>query len=186
MFPVVNSQPMPKFIIPLALESVLLVRKMSNTSMDVIQQVVTSPNFIMIVIGAILWMIAPFIPLIGFLFSIVGFGLTTVATFEAAMTRPVTSALPGFLLGGLLRVVGYLLIFVPLIGIFLAPLVNVSGNVLILFYGASLALQRIDIPIVKDLEDFIESKKKKEQVKTEEKVVDVEEDTAEEADTSEE
>ncbi|MFW9807489.1 MAG: hypothetical protein ACFFFK_12240 [Candidatus Thorarchaeota archaeon] len=159
---------------------------MSDTPMEVIQQVVTSPNFLMIVIGAILWIIAPFIWVIGFLFSIAGFGLTTVATFQAAMTRPVTSALPGFLFGGLLRVIGYLLIFVPILGIFLAPLVNVSGNVLILFYGASLALQRIDIPIVKDLEDFIESRKKKESVKKEEKVVDVEEDEAEESDTSEE
>ena len=51
---------------------------------------------------------------------------------------------------------------------------------MILFYGSSLALQRADIPIVKNLEDFIDSKKKKPAPKKKEKVVDVEEEKEEE------
>jgi uncharacterized protein YacL len=101
------------------------------------------------------------------------------------MTKPVTSALPGFLLGGIVRVIGYLVIFIPIVGAYLSPFLSIPGNVLILFFGASLALQRADIPIVKDLENFIESRKKKEEPKKSETVVDVEEETTEEPDSTE-
>jgi hypothetical protein len=131
----------------------------------------------MMVIGA---------PFIGFLFTITGFGLTTIATVQAAMTKPVTSAFPGLLLGGLVQVIGYLVLLIPIAGLFIFPFLNIPGAVLILFYGSSLALQRADIPIVKDIEDFIESRKKKEAPKeTEEEVVDVDEESPEESDTSE-
>lgn len=161
---------------------------MSNKPIAIVEQVISAPNFLMIVIGAIIWILsyyASIIFFIGFLFYIVGFGLTTFATIEAAMTKPVTSALPGFLLGGLVGVVGYFVAFVPIIGSIISPFLIVAGNVLILFFGASLALQRADIPIVKDLEDFIESRKKKEVPKKSEEVVDVEEETSEESDTAE-
>ena len=161
---------------------------MSNKPIAIVEQVISAPNFLMIVIGAIIWILASytsFIIFVGFLFYIVGFGLTTFATIEAAMTKPVTSALPGFLLGGLVGVVGYFVAFVPIIGFYISPLLIVSGNVLILFFGASLALQRADIPIVKDLEDFIESKKKKPAPKKSEEVVEVEEETMDESDNTE-
>lgn len=161
--------------------------KMNDKPIAIIEQVISAPNFLMIVIGAVIWILASFIPVIGFLFSIVGFGLTTFATVEAAMTKPVTSALPGFLLGGIVRVIGYLVIFIPIVGAYLSPFLSIPGNVLILFFGASLALQRADIPIVKDLEDFIESRKKKvAPTKTEEgEVVEVEEEATEETDSTE-
>ncbi|MGY5855241.1 MAG: hypothetical protein RTS72_01490 [Candidatus Thorarchaeota archaeon] len=159
---------------------------MSDTPKEVIGQVISSQNFVMIVIGAVFWLLGFFVPFIGPLFTVAGFGLTTIATIQAAMTKPVTSALPGLLLGGLIQLIGYYLGWVILVGWILSPLFIVAGGVLVLFYGASLALQRADIPIVKDIEGFIDSRKKKEApTKTEEEVVDVEEDTAEESDTTE-
>ncbi|MHA1963796.1 MAG: hypothetical protein ACXACG_12520 [Candidatus Thorarchaeota archaeon] len=159
---------------------------MSDTPLEVIEQVISSQNFVMIVIGALIWILGSYIPFIGFLFIIAGFGLTTIATVQAAMTKPVTSAFPGLLLGGLIQVIGYLVLYIPIAGILIFPFLNIPGAVLILFYGSSLALQRADIPIVKDIEDFIDSRKKKEPSKdTEEEVVDVEEETTEESDTTE-
>jgi hypothetical protein len=137
------------------------VRILSREQLEVFEQVTTSPNFLMIVIGAIIWLLGFYIWIIGPLFTIAGFGLTTIAAVEAAMTRPVNVAIPGLLIGGLLQLIGTYVTGVPLIGLFLGPPMVVIGGVLILFYGSSLALQRIDIPIVKDLEDFIESRKKK-------------------------
>ena len=159
---------------------------MSDKPLEMIEQVTSAPNFLLIVIGAIIWILGAFIPFIGFLFTICGFGLTTIATVQAAMTKPVTSAFPGLLLGGVVQVIGYLILFIPIAGIFIFPFLNIPGAVLILFYGSSLALQRADIPIVKDIEGFIDSRKKKEEKKeTEEEVVDVEEDTTDEPDTTE-
>lgn len=157
---------------------------MSDKPLEMIEQVTSTPNFLMIVIGALIWIAGAYIPFIGFLFTICGFGLTTIATVQAAMTKPVTSAFPGLLLGGVVQVIGYLILFIPLFGILIFPFLNIPGAVLILFYGASLALQRADIPIVKDIEGFIDSRKKKEEPKkTEEEVVDVEEEPAEEETT---
>jgi len=160
---------------------------MSDMPSEVIGQVISSQNFLMIVIGAVIWILGSFIPFIGFLFTISGFGLTTIATVQAAMTKPVTSAFPGLLLGGLIQVIGYLILMIPIAGLFIFPFLNIPGAVLILFYGASLALQRADIPIVKDIEDFIDSRKKKEEPKKtdEEEVVEVEEETTEVEDTTE-
>jgi len=153
---------------------------------EVIGQVTSSSNFLMIVFGAVIWILGSFIPFIGFFFTIAGFGLTTIATVQAAMTKPVTSAFPGLLLGGLVQVIGYLILFIPIAGIFIFPFLNISGAVLILFYGSSLALQRAEIPIVKDIEDFIDSRKKKGVEKeSKEKAVDIKEDSGQESDTTE-
>ncbi len=155
---------------------------------EVIGQVTSSPNFLMIVIGAVIWLLGMYTPIfliIGPLIVVCGFGLTTIATVQAAMTKPVTSAFPGLLLGGLIQVIAAYIGWIPLIGL-LAPLMYVAGGVLIIFYGSSLALQRADIPIVKDIEDFIDSRKKKDVEKeSEEEVEDVEEDGGQESDTTE-
>jgi len=158
---------------------------MSDTPIDMIEQVTSAPNFLMIVIGAVIWILGAFVPFIGFLFTISGFGLTTIATVQAAMTRPVTSAFPGLLLGGIIQLIGYFILLIPIAGIFIFPFLNVAGAVLIIFYGSSLALQRADIPIVKDIEHFIDSKKKKPAAKKEDEAVDAEESDAEEEDAEE-
>ena len=160
---------------------------MCDTPIEVIEQVTSSPNFLMIVIGAVIWLLGFFIPFIGPLIIVAGFGLTTIATIQAAMVKPVTSAFPGLLLGGLIQLIGYYVGWVILVGFFLSPLLIVTGGVLILFYGSSLALQRADIPIVKNIEGFIDSRKKKEVSKEAEKeeAADVEEETVEDEYTSE-
>ena len=154
---------------------------MSDTPKEVIEQVTSSPNFLMIVVGAFVWLLGlytPFFLVIGPLIVVCGFGLTLIATVQAAMTKPVTSAFPGLLLGGLIQVIGSYIGWIPVIGL-LGPFFRVAGGVLIIFYGASLALQRADIPIVKDIEDFIESKTKKPVPKKTEEVVDIEEESDE-------
>ncbi len=163
---------------------------MSDMPSEVIGQVVSSQNFVMMVIGAAIWLLGLYTPvflLIGPLIRVCGFGLTVIATVQAAMTKPVTSAFPGLLIGGAVLVIGYYIGWIPLFGFFISPPLVVIGSVLILFYGSSLALQRADIPIVKDIEDFIDSRKKKEEPKKtdEEEVVEVEEETNEVEDTSE-
>ena len=135
---------------------------MSDMPSEVIGQVISSQNFLMIVIGAVIWLAGlytPFFLLIGPLVVVCGFGLTLIATVQAAMTKPVTSAFPGLLIGGAIQVIGYYIGWIPLFGFFISPPLIVIGGVLILFYGSSLALQRADIPIVKDIEGFIDSRK---------------------------
>jgi hypothetical protein len=176
----------PQYIISTTHSVILLVRKMSDKPIAIIEQVISSQNFLMLVIGAIIWILGSFVPFIGFLFTIAGFGLTTIVTIQAAMTKPVTSAFPGLLLGGIVQVIGYLILFIPIFGIFIFPFLNIPGAVLIIFYGSSLALQRADIPVVKDIEGFIDSRKKKVVAKKpDEEVVDVEKETDEESDTTE-
>lgn len=144
--------------------------------MEVFEQVISSQNILMIVIGAIIWYLGFYIPFIGPFFTVSGFGLICILTVQSAMTRPVNLAFPGLLLGGLIQIIGYYMLFIPLVGWILGPGLIVFGGILIIFYGSSLALQRADIPIVRDMEDFIESKKKKGPSKSMAKgVIDVEE-----------
>lgn len=153
---------------------------MSDKPLNLFEQLTTSPNIILILVGAIVWYMGYFVPLIGAFFTVAGFGLTCISTVQAAMTRPVTSAFPGLLLGGLLQILGYYMFLFLFVGVFIGGALVVFGGIMILFYGSSLALQRADIPIVKNLEDFIDSKKKKPAPKKKEKVVDVEEEKEEE------
>lgn len=158
---------------------------MSDMPSEVIGQVISSQNFVMMVIGAAVWLLGLYMPtifLVGPLIRVCGFGLTVIATVQAAMTKPVTSAFPGLLIGGAIQVIGYYIGWIPIAGFFISPPLIVIGGVLILFYGSSLALQRADIPIVKDIEGFIDSRKKKEVVK---ETKDPEEDTTEESDVTE-
>ncbi|MHA3963465.1 MAG: hypothetical protein AM325_007985 [Candidatus Thorarchaeota archaeon SMTZ1-45] len=163
---------------------------MDDKPLEVFEQLTTSQNIVMILIGAIIWYLGFFIQFIGVFFTVVGFGLTCILTVQSAMTKPVNIAFPGLLIGGLIQVLGYYIFLVPVVGWFIGPAMIVFGGILILFYGSSLALQRADIPIVKDLEDFIESKKKRETSKSPGKKVveDIEEDedSSENSDTFEE
>ena len=153
---------------------------MSDKPLDLFQQLTTSPNIILILVGALVWYLGDFVWWVGPFFVVAGFGLTCIATIQASMTKPVTSAFPGLLLGGLIQVVGYYISNFTFIGRVIGGGLVVFGGIMILFYGSSLALQRADIPIVKDLEGFIDSKKKKPAPKKNEKVADVEEEKEEE------
>jgi len=160
---------------------------MSDRPLEVFEQVTSSPNIILILFGAIIWYLSFFVPWVYPFFTVAGFGLTCISTVQSAMTRPVTSAFPGLLMGGILQVLGYYMLPFGIIGVIFGGALIVFGGIMILFYGSSLALQRVDIPIVKNLEDFIDSKTKKKEItkKPEEKIVDVEDETTEESDSTE-
>ena len=158
------------------------MRKLSD-QLEVFEQITSSSNFLLILVGATIWFLGSYVWVIGPFFTVAGFGLTIIATSQAAMSRPISSALPGFFLGGAIYVIGLYIALIPLVGWVLGPILIVIGAVMILFYGFSIALQRIDIPVVKNLEDFLEAqKKKKEAPKPEPEVVDVEEIVDEPAD----
>ncbi len=157
-----------------------LVRTLSEQPIEVFKQISTSSNFLLILVGAVFWILGYYVPFIGPFFMVAGFGLTIIATAQAAMSRPVSSVLPGLLIGGLIQLIGYYIVFIPVVGWIIGPIMIVFGGVLLLFYAFSIALQRIDIPVVKNLEDFLESQqKKKDEPKPEPEVVVVEEITDE-------
>lgn len=145
-----------------------LVRTLSEQPLEVFKQISTSSNFLLILVGAVVWILGYYVPFINPFFMVAGFGLTIIATAQAAMSRPVSSVLPGLLMGGLIQLIGYYIFLIPVAGWFIGPAIIVFGGVLLLFYAFSVALQRIDIPVVKNLEDFLESQqKKKDEPKTE-------------------
>jgi uncharacterized protein YacL len=153
----------------------MLVRKLSDQR-EVFEQIISSPNFLLILIGALIWYLGTYALLLAPLVTVAGFGLTIIATAQAAMSRPISSALPGLLIGGLIYVIGPFIAFIPFVGWILGPMVVVSGSVMLLFYGFSIALQRIDIPVVKNLEDFLEAQqRKRKEPEPEPEIVDVEE-----------
>ncbi len=138
-----------------------LVRTLSDQPLEVFKQISTSQNFLLILVGAVFWILGYIVWFIGPFFMVAGFALTIIATAQAAMSRPVSSVLPGLLIGGLIQIVGYYILLIPVVGLFIGPVIIVFGGVLLLFYAFSVALQRIDIPVVKNLEDFLESQQKK-------------------------
>ncbi len=139
----------------------MLVRTLSDQPLEVFKQIATSSNFLLILVGAAIWFLGYYIPFIGPFFTVAGFALTIIAAAQAAMSRPISSVLPGLLIGGLIQIVGYYIVLVPVVGWIIGPILIVFGGVLLLFYAFSIALQRIDIPVVKNLEDFLESQQKK-------------------------
>ena len=145
-----------------------------SDQLEVFEQIKSSPNFLLILVGAVIWFIGYFTWVFMPLFVVPGFALTIIATAQAAMSRPISSALPGLLVGGLIQIGGYLVQSVIFIGWVLGPALQVFGGVMLLFYGFSIALQRIDIPIVKNLEDFLEAQQKKDEPKKESKIKTVE------------
>lgn len=146
-----------------------------SDQLEVFEQIKSSPNFLLILVGAVIWFIGYFTWVFMPIFVVPGFALTIIATAQAAMSRPISSALPGLLVGGLIQIGGYLVQNVIIIGWVLGPALQVFGGVMLLFYGFSIALQRIDIPIVKNLEDFLEAQQKKDEPKRKSKVETVEE-----------
>lgn len=154
-----------------------------SDQLEVFEQITSSPNFLLILVGAAIWFIGYFAWLVSPLITVSGFALTLVATAQASMSRPITFALPGFLLGGIIQIAGYYILTVPIVGWIVGPMLIVFGGVLLLFYGFSIALQRIDIPVVKNLEDFLEAQQKKQTTpksKLEDEIVDVDEEPSEE------
>jgi hypothetical protein len=128
------------------------------------EAITSDPNFLMILAGAIIWLIGYYAGLLNPLFLSTGFVLVCFYAALTALKRPVALAWPGLLLGGLFQILGYYLTFIPLIGFFLSPLFIVSGGVMIVFFAIPLALQRGELPVITRLQKLIESKKAEEEI----------------------
>jgi len=131
-------------------------------------EIASDPNFLMILAGAFIWFLGYYIPFLGGLFISTGFVLVCFSAAVTALKRPVASAWPGLLFGGLFHILGYYFAFIPLIGFVLSPIFTVVGSVIIVFFAIPLALQRGELPVITRLQELIESKKK------DEKIVDIE------------
>ena len=129
------------------------------------EEIASDPNFIMILVGAVIWFIGSYVGLFNPLFKTAGFALVCFSAALTSLSRPVATAWPGMLLGGLLQIIGYyILIFlwwVPIVGNALV----VTGGVIIIYFAIPLALQRGELPVLTRLQKLLESKQEKEEIK---------------------
>ncbi|MHA2020477.1 MAG: hypothetical protein ACW96N_02100 [Candidatus Thorarchaeota archaeon] len=128
----------------------------SETGFD---NVVRDPNFLMIVLGAIVWFLGSYAPFIGPFLVVGGFVLTIFATASTAAVRPTTGAWPGLLIGSLLYLIGLYLPWI-LLG-FLSPFFLIPGAVLVLFFAIPLALQYGNAPLMTTMQEEWESRSQK-------------------------
>jgi hypothetical protein len=128
---------------------------------SVFDEISSDPNFLMILAGAVLWFIGPYLGLLSPLFLSTGFVLVCFSAALTSLKRPVTNAWPGLLLGGLLQIVGYYIGWIPFLGNGLI----VIGGVVIIYFAIPLALQRGELPVLTKLQKMIERKKKEEEIK---------------------
>jgi len=125
------------------------------------EEIFSDKNFLLILAGAVIWFIGYYAWLLGPLFVTTGFALVCFSASLTSLSRPVSSAWPGMLLGGLLQVVGYYLEWVFILG----PALIVTGGVIVVYFAIPLALQRGELPVLTRLQKLLESKRKKEEVK---------------------
>jgi hypothetical protein len=121
-------------------------------------EIASDPNFLMILAGAAIWFVGFYAGLLAPLFSSTGFVLVCFSAALTSLKRPVALAWPGLLLGGLLQIIGYYLVWIFILGNALI----VTGAVLIVYFAIPLALQRGELPVITQLQKLIESKKEKE------------------------
>ena len=116
------------------------------------EQIASDPNFLLILVGAIIWFLGFYIGILGGLFQTTGFALVCFAAAITSLSRPVASAWPGLLLGGLVQVLGNYLGFIPI----LTKALIVVGGVMIVYFAVPLALQRGELPILTQLQKLLE------------------------------
>jgi len=136
------------------------------------------PNFLMILAGAIIWYLGYYVLFFGGIFYTTGFVLVCFSAALTSLSRPVALAWPGLLLGALLQIIGYSILFIP----FIAPALIVIGGVAIVYFAIPLALQRGELPVITHLQKLVESKMKKEEIED----ISEEEPMKEDADTDDE
>ncbi|MHA1936198.1 MAG: hypothetical protein ACW97A_13050 [Candidatus Thorarchaeota archaeon] len=121
------------------------------------------PNFIWILLGGLLWLLGTYAWLLAPPMITAGFALTCSASAVTAQKRSIANAWPAMLAGGIIYMIGlYIAILVPIIGGLIAPFFTVPGGVMIIFFAIPLALQRGEVPVVKDLQERFDSKDEKE------------------------
>ena len=141
------------------------------------------PNLFGILIGAALWIVGLYmytlIQIIGVVLNTIGFTLTCFATAASALKRPVNQAWIGVLFGAVLYLLGP---FIPLLN----NIIFVAGAVMILFFAIPLALQTGKVPMMENLQEFLEENIKKKQEAPEVKSKEADTQTEEKASTAEE
>lgn len=129
-------------------------------------EITSDPSFLMILAGAAIWYIGYYIWFIGPLFVTAGFALVCFACAITALKRPVATAWPGMLLGGLVMIIGMYLSFL----LFIGSLLYVVGAVMVIFFAIPLAVQRGELPVLTEIQKFwdkqSDARKKKAEAKT--------------------
>lgn len=139
-------------------------------------EITSDSSFLMILAGAAIWYIGYYIWYIGPLFSTSGFALVCFACAITALKRPVITAWPGMLLGGLVMIIGNYLISFFILG----PMIYVAGAVMVIFFAIPLALQRGELPVLTELQKFWEKQSTARKKKTKEETADAESTESEE------
>lgn len=137
---------------------------MMEESKNAFTEIASDPNFLMILAGAVIWFFGYYVGYFNPLFLSTGFVLVCFYATLTSLKRPVILAWPGILLGGLLQIIGYYLRFILILDQ-LSPVFIVTGGVMIIYFATPLALQRGELPVIKQLQKLIESKKDKEVIK---------------------
>lgn len=129
---------------------------------NALEEIYSDQSFIMILAGAIIWLLGYYVGPLGGLFLATGFVLVCFYAIVASLRRPAAQAWPWLLLGGLMQIIGYYTThLVPILPYALI----VSGGIMIIYFAIPLALQRGELPVITRLQKFIESQmhdKKKE------------------------
>ena len=117
----------------------------------------SDPNFILILVGALCWLLGFYTGPFGPLFATGGFVLTCLATAATALKRPMANAWPGLILGAAFYFLGSSIWWIPLVGL-LSPLFTVFGGVLILFFAVPLAIQSGGVSLLQSFQKLWEAR----------------------------
>jgi uncharacterized protein YacL len=121
------------------------------------KSLVLDMNFLMMLIGALIWLLGYYLEWLNGLFLSTGFVLVCFYAAITSLKRPATLAWPGLLFGGLMQIIGYYIVDVPVISV-LHPLLVVVGGVTIVYFAIPLALQRGELPVMTRLQKLIDTK----------------------------
>ncbi len=121
------------------------------------KSIVLDMNFLMMLVGALIWLLGYYLDFLNGLFRSTGFVLVCFYAAITSLKRPATLAWPGLLFGGLLQIIGYYVLYFPVISVLSPPLI-VIGGVIIVYFAIPLALQRGELPVMTRLQKLIDSK----------------------------
>jgi hypothetical protein len=121
------------------------------------KSLVLDMNFLMMLIGALIWLLGYYLEWLNGLFLSTGFVLVCFYAAITSLKRPATLAWPGLLFGGLMQIIGYYIVDVPVISV-LHPLLVVVGGVTVVYFAIPLALQRGELPVMTRLQKLIDTK----------------------------
>lgn len=131
------------------------------TSETAFDDITRDPNFLLIAVGGIAWIIGLYgVILIGPLLVTGGFVLTCFATAATALQRPTKGAWSGVILGTIIYLAGSATAWLPLIGL-ISPILIVVGAIMILFFSIPLALQYGNKPLMNEMQKAWDSRDKK-------------------------